>query len=297
MKKYILSLVSCILLLSSCTSIIQVTVPNGSQLVVVDAFLDNSANPQTVRLTFNASYFSNVPTPPVLGATVSLSDLTNSKTYTFTPDGNGNYIYYPIFNDSMTQVHHKYQLNISYNGNTYMALSTLNRTMAIDSIKFRISGNDFVGNYPLSDTSKPRKYYPYVVAKDSAGPVSDYYWLKVFNNGVVYNQPAQIDIFQDGGYSGDNGDYIIPPFAFHGLTDGNNPIYRYDECTVKIYAIDNSTFQFLTQMKTQMTNAQSGLFAVTPQNLKTNIQQTRGTQQGIGWFNIGAVSSKSIIAR
>ena len=296
MKKHFLSLVSFILLLSSCTSVIQVSVPSGSQLIVVDAFLDNSSNPQTVRLTFNANYFSNVPTPPVLGATVSLNDLSNAKTYNFTGDGNGNYIYTPGINDSMAQLHHKYQLNISYSGNVYTALSTLNRTMAVDSIKFRVSGNDFNGTYPLSDTTNPRKYYPYVYAYDSGGVTHDYYWLKVFNNGVFYNQPAQLDIFEDRGY-GNSNDFVIPPFAFQNLTDKDNPIYRNDECTVEIYSINSNTFDFLNQVKTQMTNAQSGLFAVTPQNVKTNIQQVSGTQQAVGWFNMGAISSKSVIAK
>lgn len=282
-------------IITSCTSVIQVTVPDGSQQIVVDAFLDNSSNPQTVRLTFNANYFSNVPTPPVLGATVILTDLTNSKTYHFTSDGNGNYIYTPLVNDSMAQLHHKYQLNVSYNGNVYTALSTLNRTMAVDGISFRISGNDLSNTYPLSDTSNPRKFYPFVVCYDSTGPVSDYYWLKVFNNGVFYNQPAQLDIFQDAGH-GHSGDILSPEFAFR-LIDDKNPIYRNNVCTVKIYSINSNTFDFLTQMKGQMTNSQSGLFAVTPQNVKTNIQQVSGSLQAIGWFNMGAISSKSVIAK
>jgi hypothetical protein len=298
MKKHFLFLVSCILLLNSCTSVIQVTVPNGSQLVVVDAFMDNSPNPQIVRLTFNANYFSNVSTPPVLGATVGLTDLTNAKTYSFTPDGNGNYIYTPGVNDSMAQLHHKYQLNISYNGNTYNAVSTLNRTMAIDTIAFEIATGPNYNLVPLSDTTKPRKFYPYVYAFDSTGPIHDYYWLKVFKNGVFYNQPQQLDIFEDGGYGHNyDSDSLNPQYTFNGLTSDDNPIYRNDVCMVQAYSINSNTFDFLTQMKSQMTNAQNGLFAVTPQNVKTNIQQTNGTLQAIGWFNIGEISSKSVIAK
>ena len=298
MKKYFLFIASCILLLSSCTSVIQVTVPTGTQLVVVDAFLDNSSNPQTVRLTSNANYFSNVPTPPVLGATVSLNDLTNAKTYSFTADGNGNYIYTPGLNDSMAQVRHKYQLNVSYNGNVYNALSTLNRTMAVDTIAFKIAVGPNYNLVPLSDTTKPRKFYPYVYAYDSAGPVHDYYWLKVYKNGVFYNQPQQLDVFEDGGYGTQyKHDSLNPQYTFNGLTPDDNLIYRNDVCMVQAYSINSNTFDFLTQMKTQMTNSQAGLFAVTPQNVKTNIQQTSGKLQAIGWFNMGAIKSKSIIAQ
>jgi hypothetical protein len=290
-----LILVTCYL--CSCTSIIQVTVPNGVQEVVVDAFLDNSSNPQTVRLTFNASYFSNVPTPPVLGATVSLTDLTNTKTYSFTPDGNGNYIYNPVINDSMAQLNHKYQLNIAYNRNTYNALSTLNRTAKIDTILFSSSGRNLKDTVSNGDTSSTRRYYPYVKARDPRGHIPDYYWLKIYNNGTFYNQPGQLNAFQDAGYNGTDGYPFLPPKAFEGLTSGENPIHRYDVCTAEIYSIDNNTFNFLNQLKTQLTNSQNGLFAVTPQNVKTNIQQSSGSLPAIGWFNMGAISIKSVIAR
>src|ERR1700761_770890 len=122
-------LASCFLfMIASCTQVIKVDVPSGATLMVVDAFINNSSDTQKVRLTTTADYFSNAPTPPILGATVTLSDLTNSTTYTLTPDGKGNYIYVPVVNDSMAQIAHKYQLNITYNGNTYNALSTLNKT-------------------------------------------------------------------------------------------------------------------------------------------------------------------------
>jgi hypothetical protein len=41
-------------------------------------------------------------------------------------------------------------------------------------------------------------------------------------------------------------------------------------------------------------NSQAGLFAVTPENLRTNILPlTENSQRVLGWFNIGTVSSKS----
>lgn len=297
MKKTALNIVgifSLIFLLASCTDVIQVSVPNGTTLVVVDAFINNKPEPQTVRLTTTADYFSNAPTPPLLGATVSLNDLTNNRTFTFTPDGNGNYVYTPQPTDSMTQIGHKYQLNISCNGNSYTALSTLNRTMPIDSIIFRSRQRDLAGDYP-NDTTTPRRYFPLVIAKDIAG-AADYYWLKVYKNGVFYNGPNQLKNFQDGGYDGTDGYLVNPQFSFFQLTTDENPINRYDVCTIEILSINKNTNEFLGQLQTQLTNSQNGLFAVTPENVKTNIQQTAGTQKAIGWFNMGASSSKSRVA-
>ncbi|HKC68520.1 MAG TPA: DUF4249 family protein, partial [Bacteroidia bacterium] len=125
MKKIILNIlvIFSLVFVTSCTNVIQVSVPTGSTLLVVDAFINNKPEAQKVRLTTTADYFSNAPTPAVLGATVTLNDLTNNVTYTFTPDGAGNYVYTPVVNDSMAVVTHKYQLNVSYNGNNYFALS------------------------------------------------------------------------------------------------------------------------------------------------------------------------------
>jgi hypothetical protein len=296
MKSYQLSIIIiyCLLFFSSCTSVIQISVPNGTTQLVVDAFLDNSSKPQTVRITTSSNYFSGAPCPAVLGATVSLTDLTNVKTFTFTPDGKGNYIYTPVANDTMGYVNHKYQLNISYSGNTYIALSTIFPTIPVDSITFRSSSTDSYNQFP-NDTTKPRTYFPFFFAKDIKG-TGNFYWIKAYKNDVFYNQPSQMNICEDAGIAGDGVDIGVSN-NFYNLTDSKNPIYRGDTCTIAIYSTDANTNDFLGQLQTQMTNAQAGLFAVTPQNVKTNIQQISGTQPAIGWFNMGAIMSKSVVAR
>jgi hypothetical protein len=291
MKYQVVIFVLLLVGITSCTKVIQVNVPKGSNLLVVDAFLSNSTKPQTVRLTFNANYFSNVPTPAVNGATVSLNDLTNAKTYTFTPDGSGNYIYTPVVNDSMAQLNHTYQLNIIYNGNSYIALSTLYQTIKVDSIAFRSTSTDAYGQYP-NDTTSPRAYYPYIFAKDIEGQ-ENFYWAKTYKNNILYGQPGQMNFFQDAGDFAPDGDYVGVPNNFFGLIDNKDPYHKGDVCDIEIYSINENTIDFLLQLQTQMTNSQAGLFAVTPQNIKTNIKQVNGTQQAIGWFNMGAISSKS----
>ncbi|HEX7414670.1 MAG TPA: DUF4249 family protein [Bacteroidia bacterium] len=281
------------LVVSSCTTVIQVSVPTGKTQLVVDAFLDNSAKQQTVRLTMSANYFSEVSTPPVLGATVSLTDLTNTKTYTFTPDNNGNYLYTPIISDTMGRINHKYQLNVSYNGNTYFALSTLFPSIPVDTILFRFNAYNPIDTVPT--TTNPN-YYPLVKAKDIRG-TGNCYWMKAYKNGIFYSQPGNMNFFGDAGGFAPDGTDIGVPNSYEGVIDNDKPYQRNDVCTIEIYAINAATSDFLGQLQTQMTNSQSGLFAVTPQNVKTNIQQTSGTQPAIGWFNIGAITSKSVVAR
>ncbi len=287
-----------LLWLTSCTKVIQVDVPGSkNKLVVVDAFINNAPDTQKVRLTTTADYFSNAPTPALLGATVTLNDLTVAKTFIFTPDGKGNYYYVPLTaTDTMAYVNHKYQLNVSINGNSYTAYSILNRTTIVNSIVFSSSGFVPKDTLPNSDTTSPRKYYPYIHATDSMG-AADYYWVKTYKNGILYNQPNQMDFFQDGGYDGTDGYPFLPPVAFFNLTNNDNALFKDDLCTIEILSINKDTYSYLTQLNQQLTNAQSGLFAITPANVKTNIQQTAGTQKAIGWFNMGATSKKSRAAQ
>ncbi len=282
----------CVIFLLSCEDVIQVDLKKGETLLVVDAFVNNLPQTQTVRLTFTADYFSNTNTPPVLGAAVTLLDITNSKTYTFTPDGNGNYFYVPFINDSMAQIGHKYQLSVLYNGSNYTSLTKLNRTTKIDTIIFKNSRRDF-GNNP-ADTSSPREYFPYLIARDTIG-VNDYYWIKTYKNGAFFNGPRQINPSQDAGGIGTDGMPFIPPIAFFSLVD--EPLYRNDACTIEIHSITADTYDFLLQMQTQMNNAGSGLFATTPENVKTNIKLSSGSgMKAIGWFSMSATVSKTVVA-
>jgi len=291
MKKFFISIIGLItIVFSSCIDVIQVDLKTGSTLLVVDAFVNNLPSTQTVRLTYTAPYFNNTATPPVLGAAVSITDLTNAKTYTFTPDGNGNYLYTPQLNDSMAQVNHNYQLTVSFNGTNYTSTTKLNRTTKIDSIIFTNSRRGF-SNHP-ADTTNPRRFYPNLLAKDAPGGI-DYYWIKIYKNNVFYNTPRLLNVTQDNG-GGQDGGFFIYPVASGLVSD---PLYRLDVCKIEINSITAQTYDFLSQMQTQMTNAQSGLFAITPENVKTNISVSSGSgMKAIGWFSMSATSSKTRMA-
>ncbi len=281
--------------LVSCTDVVQVDVPTGATLVVVDAFINNKLDTQVVRLTTTAPYFSNAPTPPLLGASVVLNDLTANRAFAFQPDGNGNYLYTTAEGnfDSLARIGHKYQLNVSYNGTSYTSFSTLNRTTRVKNILWFHSLRP-AGFSKNQDTTK---WFPYLIANDTAGGI-DYYWIKSFKNGVFYGSARNINVVQDAGGVGTDGLQFIPPVAFFGLTSNSDPLYYLDVFKVEIHSIDPETFYFFTQLRAQMLNAQNGLFALTPQNVKSNIQVVSGSGMGaIGWFNMAAVATMTAVAK
>jgi hypothetical protein len=192
----------------------------------------------------------------------------------------------------MSQIGHMYQLNVAYNGIAYAAVSKLNRTTTVDTILFKRKKG---GGEDTSAT--PKHYYPYLIAQDAPG-ATDYYWIRTYKNGVFYNRPGELNVVQDAGGTGTDGLFFIPPNAFFQLTGNSDAPERFDQVTIEIYSINSDTYDFWLQMQTQMSNSQAGLFATAPENVRTNIRNTSGYgMKSIGWFNIGASSSKSVYAQ
>ncbi len=264
---------------SSCEDVIQIKLDEGTKLLVVDAFINDMRTPQRVRLTLSDSYFSGVNPPGVLGANVVLNDLTNSKSFNFTDIGNGDYNYNLNPLDTIAFVNHAYQLEVNYNGFKYTSTATEFRTTPV---------NDITVNYREATAFTNAGYYCVLWGVDKTGPVSDYYWIKSFKNGVFYGKGSQMNLAIDGaGGSGADGYLFIPPIASR-ITPRGEVFQSNDICRVEIHSLSLETYNFLDQTRSQTTN--SGLFATTPENVKTNIITPNGaTTKALGWFNVAAV--------
>jgi hypothetical protein len=264
---------------TSCEDVVQVKLDQGSKLLVVDAFINDMRSTQKVRLTYTDSYFSGQNPPGAVGAKVVLNDLTNNKVFTFTDIGNGDYNYNINTPDTIGYVGHNYQLQITYNGYVYTSLQTEHRTTSVDSIGIK---------YSSGDAFNKQGYYCEMWAFDKPGPVSDYYWIKAFRNGVFFNKGSEINVAIDGASgSGADGFLFIPPIA-RGITPTGEVYQSNGVCRAEIHSLSKETYYFLTQVKSQTTN--SGLFATTPENIQTNITTPAGCPlQAIGWFNVAAV--------
>ena len=266
-------------LFSSCEDVIQVKLDEGAKILVVDAFINDLRGPQTVRLSYTDSYFSGKNPQGVVGASVVLKDLSTSKNIAFTDIGNGDYTYNLNITDTIAFVDHVYQLLVTYNGYVYSANATQKRTSQIDSIGI---------TYRTATNFNLEGSYCVMWAKDKPGPIQDYYWIKAFRNGVFFNKGSQINTAIDAATgAGADGFLFTPPIA-RGITPRGEVYHTNDVCRVEIHSISKETYNFLNQVQSQTTN--SGLFATTPENIKTNINTPSGTTlKAIGWFNMASV--------
>lgn len=276
-----------VLLFCSCEDVIQVKLDEGSKLYVIDAFVNDLRIPQVIRVNTNSAYFSNNDAPPVSDATVVLRDLTANIDYPFTYGSQGNYIYNITPGDTIARAGHQYQLNITIDGQLYTALTTQKRGAKIDSIA---TEKIEPGNFGSTEVT----YFCTLWAKDRADNNPDYYWIKTFRNDTLFQTPGDINVCIDGtggpvtGLDVDS-TYFTPPATFLGF----NTFQPGSTCKVQIHSLDRGAYYFFTQAIQQINNG--GLFATTPENVKTNLVTPEGAKtKAVGWFNMATVATGSV---
>jgi hypothetical protein len=287
MQRYFfpLYLLTAVLLLSSCETVIDAKLDTGPAQLSVDANLTDQPGPQTIRLTQTTAYFNNNTPPAATSATVSVSD-DAGNTYVFSDDDkDGYYVWQPTGKDTLGHIGRTYQLNIAYQGETYRASSKMNRVPAIDSLIF--------SKQKLNPLSTTEGYQAEFYATDVAGG-ADFYRVRFFRNGELQNKPNNIIISQDGvfrnnGTVSDGLTFIVP------IRRAINPDSLYamnDAVKVELQSITSEAFDFWEQVQNQITNG--GLFAAPPANVPTNILNTKANgRKATGFFSTSAVRSVS----
>ncbi len=272
-----------ILVFSSCEDVITVKLDSGKPLITIDAFVNSLRKPQEIRLTFGTDYFSTIENPPIKGASVLIKDLTSNETFTFTEVGNtsGAYTFQPTPSQTLGIVGRKYELQIKYQSNYYTSQCLVNRSVEVLDLD------------TLKDYRNSTRYALTLVAKDVPGPTSDFYWIRGYRNDTVKNT---FNLAWDAaGGPGADGFPFTPPIA-QGLINesgagGNRskPIFKGNTYRVEIHSINRQAYDFITQMQRQVQN--TGLFATTPENIRSNITRVTG-EQVVGWFCLSYVTVK-----
>lgn len=270
---------------ASCEDVIQVKLDEGDPMVTVDAFINDMRSQQKVRLTYTDGYFSQKPNDPITGATVQIRDLTSGVDYIFADNNNGDYVFTPT---DTFKIGHNFELTITHQGTVFKSSSVrLNRTAQVDSIV-----SEFKEGGGLANTESG--YDLSFLGFDPPGDTVDYYWIKSYRNGVFFNKGGDINICANAAYGvGADGFPFITPIA-NGITPFGERFQKNDVSRVEIHSINEETYNFLTQVLTQTTN--SGLFATSPENIKTNLKNTTGNKpKVVGWFCMSAVGARELV--
>lgn len=286
MKKILFSILIAFLF-ASCEDVIDVDLDQGESQLVVDGFVTNTNQTQTIRLTKSADYFLNAPTPFVTNASVKIHG-PNALVYNFVSDQLGNYQYNPQTLGAIDSIGFPYKLEIQYDNKTYTSISVLNPVPKIDSM---------TRSFEEEELDQEEGYYAQFYARDFAGR-EDFYWIKAYKNDSAINalDPSSLILSQDaafGGNAADGLEFILPLRA--AITDGEKPLEVGDTSIVELLSINEDVFEFLEQLTIQANNG--GLFSTPPANIRSNIKDAFGNQQDevLGVFSVSAIVTDSLI--
>lgn len=305
--KHLIYLLFTVLIFTSCEDKININLPAADSQLAVDGkvfayfYTDfikplSGYQPSKIRLTLTNGY-SDGKAPVVDNAIVSLTDTNTKFTEQLIYVGDG---YYATMS-MVGEVGHGYLLKIEYNGNTYVSFDFINRVPILDSIE--------VENRPDSRFGRAPGYYLNLLTKDLAGK-GDYYRIKTYKNGILFNRPSDINIAYDAGFGGgtliDDSKFVFPiaiqaTNPFTGEVDekskgDKSSFIAGDTARIEILSISRQTIAFYALLRQQLTN--EGLFASPSVNVPSNIINVNPDgPKAVGWFSASAVSGKDVLIK
>lgn len=264
---------------SSCEDPIVVGLDAATPELSVDGWLYSDTSYQEIKLTKTTEYFDTARQPAVIGAQVSVTDLTDSTIYPYTETAPGVY----SINTFKPLIGRSYQLNIIQEGNTWQAKTDVKRVPPIDSLSFDLIED---GNAAPGGPRDKNTYFLTLFSREIQGQ-GDYYKFDATLNGKPAMSIDNINIIDD---KFADGLIFIPPVNF----PLNEKEYRLnDTVEVRILSINADAYAFWTEVNTLLNNT-SGLFAQIPNNVRTNIKNvTPGSSAtAVGYFGGSGVSRK-----
>lgn len=291
MKKIILptlALIALALSFSSCEDVIDLEVQDAVEQLVIDGWLTNKAEDQYINLSLTQPYFDNSPVKTVSGAEVIVYE-ADSTAHPFTDMGDGSY----LLNKEDTgflEENGQYILYVKYRNDEFAAISKLNRVPPIDSIAYEF----FEFPFAVDDSTESEGYFAEFYARDPEGE-GDVYWIRTTKNGTLINDPGQISLAYDAGFSpGSRSDgllFILP--IRQSINDG---LYQHnDSIHVELWSITPDAYFYLQLVRQESANG--GIFATPPANIPTNIFNVdeNSSNKALGFFGISSVSDFSTV--
>jgi len=245
----------------SCQDVIDVELNTAEPRLVIDASIHwlkgTTGNSQMVKLSLTAPYFDD-SVPPATGALVSISD-SSGNTFNFAEESSTgiykNETFIPVIGE-------KYNLNIVYNDETYIASETMVPVVPIDFIEQAndggFSGDEIEIKAFYTDPANEKNFYlfEFLVSERNSSTIE------------VYD-----DIFTDGNQI----------FAFYS----EDELVSGEELIIKNSGISGRTYEFLNILVQQTDDDSGDPFETQPATVRGNcINQTNPSNFPLGYFRV-----------
>lgn len=258
--------------------------------LVVEAWLTNISEPQTILLTETQDYYANRLPTPVTDAQVIVCQTVNrqptANCFIFDHQGEGQYVWEPATaGQALGEVDMEFGLGIQRGEKQYASITTMKRTATIDSISFQLEEESFGLDAGL---------YAQLYARDPVGTGDAYLIRTTFNDTLLLN-PSELNLAYDATFSpGTETDGIafIAPIRFsinkQNEDGGFVPLESEDHLAVEIISLSDEAYLFLRIVQEQINNGGSGLFDLPVANTPGNIFELETQEPILGFFNVGA---------
>ena len=274
--------------LSSCEDTVVLETDFEEPELVVDAWLTNRSEPQTIRLTETQDYYANrLPTPVEDARVVVCRTAPDTSCFTFLYQGDGRYVWEPAAGDSLGAVGAEFVLGLERDGRQYASQTSLRRVPPIDSIAVRLEEESIGLDEGL---------YAQLYARDFVG-VGDAYLIRTTINDTLLTRPRELSLVYDATFdagSGTDGIVFIAPIRFSiNRTDEDGAPQALDpgdRIRVDLWSLSPEAFFYLSVARDQIQNGDNGIFQIPIANAPGNIFPLEGEEPVLGVFNVAAVS-------
>lgn len=271
--------------LLACDDVVDVNLEEGRPLLVVDAWINNKPETQTILLSRAQPYFDASEPTGESGAAITVTD-SDGKEYVFQENENiaGTYEWTPEEGEVLGQVGLSFELSIAFAGNVYISTSSMKRVPPVDTVVYRFEEEGF---------EYDEGYYAQFVASDPEGE-GDTYWIKSYKNGDFLNRPSEINISYDSGFEGWDGLTFLEPIqdAVNPIEDDEYvPFVQNDSLYVEVHSLTQEAHLFLLVLYDQIDRDGSFAELFQPQmvNLESNITSSDPEESVLGFFSVSAV--------
>ncbi|MGB3585979.1 MAG: DUF4249 domain-containing protein [Tunicatimonas sp.] len=271
-RYYLLGLLSCGLL-AACEDVIEVEAPRGEPRLVVDGWVYDDRDMQTVLLKNSAPYFESGDLPPETEAAVSVETKTG-ETFNYTEAEPG--VYQADFRGAVGQ-HYTLRIETSEGQRYESTLQALFPVAPLDTVYtvFRDSPDvEDEGYYPA---------WEFIDLKNS----EDYYRWKFYINDTLQSSPEDIVAFSDEFVDGEQikvTEFILERTMAVG-----------DKLTLEQLSISEDFGDFLIRVQ-QLTAGVGGLFDTPPDPVRGNITNVTDEQNyALGFFGASSVVRDSVV--
>ena len=250
---------------------------NENQRIVVEGRLTNERKAQQVRITRTISYFDSELAPSVTDAQVYILE-----------EGSGEQFSLSLVNDSLGiyatsasipgKVGETYLLRIIDGEDTYLAEAYLDTVPFIDSLTFEYQYLSYFGFSFGIYMLKISAYEP--------PPEGQYYRIDIYINDTLYTDEMAESVYMSDFQIND---MYLPEVEIYGIPQER---IHLDSNTIRIemFSISEEELKFIGDFLTE-SYGNGSIFSGPPANIQSNIENSTGGLDGLGFFGASAKSS------